>query len=215
MNTAFEIAFEVIDIFSSLINLVTLGYVCKNYNIRIHVFTLLFLDSLSATLCSLISTFLDTIFLAKIFPKNGLICSWAFLVAYLPNSFGALLTLLIAVTRYTLSVKSAKNIHPSNRKVSIIALGSFSTAVVTVITFLGVNLWLGIPISYFEHACAKPGEGNPPSVFLLTTLFLFHPNFCNILTLITDINLLRFLRKVILPSRGDEIHRMGKKIKQE
>ena len=95
MKKEFLIANEFLAIVACLSNLTTLQFVVKNFNLKTHVFTLLFLDSLSSTVCSIASAIFETIFFTKILEPNFIICSWSFLVAYIPNCFGAILTLLI------------------------------------------------------------------------------------------------------------------------
>ena len=140
MKEKFLIAFAVIDVCACIFNLTTLQFVVKSFNLKTHVFTLLFIDSLSSTICSIASVVFDTIFLTKSFEPNFISCSFAFFAAYLPNSFGSILTFLIAVTRYFLTKKAAKNIHPNNKKVTLAVLGIFTSVAGFIIVFFFVNL---------------------------------------------------------------------------
>ena len=194
------IAYVIFDVVACILNQVTLKYVMTSFDIRTHVFTLLFLDSLNCSICAIISTITDTILLTEKQSHNYFLCSAAFMASYLPNCFGANLTLLIAVTRYTLTLKSAKNIHPTDSKVTILVLSIFAMVVCTVLFFFLYNFILGIPTTYFIEACAHPGV-EPRILPKLTMLFLFHPYISNILSLVTDIKMLILLKKVIMPSR--------------
>jgi hypothetical protein len=55
--------FLTIEIAGFIINAATLIYILKNFNIQVHVYTLLFVDSLISTLSALVSIF--TIFAAN------------------------------------------------------------------------------------------------------------------------------------------------------
>ena len=201
---SYLIAYVIIGIFSCLMNLVTLNFVFKSFNIKTHVFALLFLDSLNCSICAIISTITDAILLSGKLGQNYALCSVSFFVSYLPNSFGSVLTLLIALTRYTLTLKSAKNIRPSNAKVTALGLGIFATAVVTIISFFVYHFKFDIPTAYYIEACAYYDE-EPRLMSKLTIFFLFHPNFLNVLSLLTDIRMLIFLKKVIMPLPKNEI----------
>ena len=204
MEKIIQITSVFIDITACLLNLITFQFVFKSFNIRKHVFALLFLDSLNCCICAIFATILDTILLSEKISEIYLVCFVLFLVSYLPNSLGAILTLIIALIRYTLTLKSAKNIHPSDAKVTNIALGIFVIVATTVITCFIFHLKLGFPTAYFIDACAYP-EVEPRQLTKFTTLFLLHPNVVNFLSLVTDIQMLIFLRKMIMPSIKIEV----------
>ena len=208
MKEKFLIAFAVIDVCACIFNLTTLQFVVKSFNLKTHVFTLLFIDSLSSTICSIASVVFDTIFLTKPFEPNFISCSFAFFAAYLPNSFGSILTFLIAVTRYFLTKKAAKNIHPNNKKVTLAVLGIFTSEAGFIIVFFFVNLSFNISSSYYINACAYP-EQDQKQIPLFVVLFLLHPNVCNMFSLLTDLQMLRFLKTVILPSNSAQNHGAG------
>ena len=199
MKKEFLIANEVLAILACLFNLTTLQFVVKNFNLKTHVFTLLFLDSLNSTVCSIASVIFETILLTNILKPNFIICSWAFLVAYIPNCFGAILTLLIALTRYLLAIKAAKNIHPNNKRVTLTAIGVFAVAAGFFIAFFLVTFHLDISTVYFTDVCAYPEQDHRP-IPAPIVLFNLHHNVYYILSLLTDIKMLRFLKTVILPS---------------
>ena len=201
MKNSFLIAYVFIDLCACMLNLSTLIFVYKNVNLKTHVFSLLFLDSLSSTICSIGSMILDTIFLTKAFEPNFILCSLSYLMSYLSISFGAILTLLITVTRYVLATKSAKNIQLNNNKVTQIVLGIFTAAAGFNIIFFIVNLKFGTINSSFLSVCAQWKQG-PKNVSILMVLFLFHPNICNFFSLLTDIKMLMFLQKVIIPTNN-------------
>ena len=209
MKKGFLIAFEVLAILACLSNLTTLQFVVKNFNLKTHVFTLLFLDSLSSTVCSIASVIFETIFLTKIIESNFIICSWAFLVAYIPICFGAILTLLIALTRYLLAIKASKNIHPNNKRVTLTAIGIFGVAAGFIVGFFLVTFHLDISTVYYTDVCAYPEQDRRPIPAPLV-LFILHPIVYNILSLLTDIKMLRFLKTVILPSSNVQNIEAGK-----
>ena len=209
MKKEFLIAGEVTAICGCLFHLKTFHFVVKNFNLKTHVFTLLFLDSLSSTVCSIASVIFEAIFLTKIIEPNFIICSWAFLVAYIPICFGAILTLLIALTRYLLAIKAAKNIHPNNKRVTLTAIGVFAVDAGFIIAFFLVMFHLEISTMYYTNVCAYPKQDQRPIPTPLVLLML-HPNVYNILSLLTDIKMVRFLKTVIIPSSNAQNIESGK-----
>ena len=207
MKTAVLSAFVFIDFGSCFTNIITLLYICKTFNIKTHVFTLIFLDSLISSLGSIISSSLDTLFLSGLLQPTYLLCYSAFLSNFLPICFGAILTLLLSLIRYILARSSAKNIHPSNKTVVAISIAIFSSiSSFVLLTFL-VHALLDIPFVYFIDICSNLGF-RPKNI--LSSLFLQIPNCCNILTLIIDLQMIRFLKKVIIPPKNNILHGLGK-----
>ena len=97
--------------FGCLTNFVTLLYILKRFDIRVHVFTLLFIDAIFSLICSLISVTLDTLLMANIIKVNLLYCHISFLTVWLPMFYGDILTFKVAFLRYYLTIKAAKNIQ--------------------------------------------------------------------------------------------------------
>ena len=92
----------------------TLLYILRNFNISIHVFALLFIDTLFSTACALLSMILDILVRAEVLQQSFTYCTMSFLALYLPAYYGSVLTFLVAITRYILTIKSAKNIQVKN-----------------------------------------------------------------------------------------------------
>ena len=206
MKTVVLSAFVFIDFCSCFTNFTTLIYICKTFNIKIHVFTLIFLDSLISSSGSIISATLDTLFLSGLLQPTYLLCYSAFLSNFLPICFGAILTLLLSFIRYILARSSAKNIHPSNKTVVAISIAIFSSiSSFVLLTFL-VHALLDIPFVYFIDICSNLGF-RPKKIFSL--FFLQIPNCCNILTLIIDLQMIRFLKKVIIQPQSNILHGLG------
>ena len=94
----------------------TLLYILQNFNIFIHVFALLFIDTLFSTACALLSLILDVLVRAEVLKHSFTYCTMSFLALYLPAFYGPVLTFLVAVTRYILTKKSARNIQVMQQK---------------------------------------------------------------------------------------------------
>ena len=201
--------FVFIDVCSCFTNLTTLTYICKNFNIKTHVFILIFLDSLNSSLFSIISTVFDTLFLTNLVQPNTLLCLFAFLSSYLPNCFGSILTLLISLTRYILARNSAKNIQPSNKKVSTIAIAVFSTTAAVIVAICVTYALFDIPLVAYVEICA--GKILRPGHFT-AKFFLMAPNVWNVLALLTDIEMLKFLKKVIIPTNINVLQGLGESL---
>ena len=94
----------------------TLLYILQNFNIFIHVFSLLFIDTLFSTSCALLSLILDVLVRTEVLQQSFTYCTMSFLALYLPAFYGPVLTFLVAVTRYILTKKSARNIQVIQQK---------------------------------------------------------------------------------------------------
>ena len=194
MNFTFLSSYLALDILGCFSNFSTLIYIFKSFDIGTHVFTLIFLDSLISTLCSAISTVSDILFFAGHFNPT---CQIAFLATYLPGSYGAVLTFLISNIRFYLANKAAKNIHPSNKKVLSYALGLFALIAAFFLAYFVIFLIMDIPLSLFSEICLNPDQ--EPRTFPRSTRFVLNsPNIFNICSLMTDLRMLRFLKRTIL-----------------
>ena len=194
MKQSFLSAYVLVDYCACITNLTTFIYIFKTFNIKYHVFTLVFLDSLISSVCSILSALLDTLFWADVIRTSYLLCHLTFVSSYLPYCLGALLTLLVASVRYILAKKAAKNIKPSNEKVSAIAIGIFVSILTAILGTILIHALLNMQIATFIDICS--GQVTKPRIFA-TIMFLNIPNACNISALLTDIQMIRFLKKVM------------------
>jgi hypothetical protein len=149
---------------------------------------------------SAFSTVIDSLFLTNNIQTNYSVCSLDFLIQYLPCNYGALLTLLIACVRYGLALKSAKNIHPPNRKVLQISIGIFSCHAILTVVYFVYNAILDLPITYTVDICAYPSQ-EPRKFSTLNMVVLQLPNFYNSLSCIIDFQMLRFIKRNIMPGK--------------
>ena len=121
------------------------------------------------------------------------------------------MTLLVSLTRYILTQKSAKNIQPSNKKVSTIAIAIFVTFAGVVIATCIIYTLFDLPLFGYVDVCA--GRELQPRP-ILTHVLLHAPNVCNILALITDIQMIQFLKEVIIPPKTNILQGLGKTLNQ-
>ena len=208
MKSRFLVLFLAIDVCADFTNLTTLIYIATSFNIKTHVFTLIFLDSLISTLCSVISTLFDSLLLAGQIQANINACFLAFLTAYLSNCFGAILTFLIAAVRYFLAKLSAKNIQPLNKNVSAIALAVFAACGAISVAICVTHAFLDIPLAFSIEVCADR-DLSARIIKPLSMLLLSIPNIYKLFSLAIDINMIIFLRKVIIPAEANVLFGLG------
>ena len=199
MKQIFLFVYVLVDYCACLTNLTTHIYILKTFNIKTHVFTLVFLDSLISSVCSFLSAILDTLFLVDIIKPSHVLCYLTFLTSFLPNCLGAVFTLLVTSLRYILAKKAAKNIKPSNKKVRTIALGIFVPILSAVLATCLLHAIFNMQLSLFIDVCSE--QVPQPRIFG-TVIFLNFPNICNILALITDIQMIKFLKKVMFTTQN-------------
>ena len=117
----------------------------------------------------------------------------------MPSYAGAVLTFLISIVRYILALKAARNIQPSNKKVLKLSLLAFASSVVAVSGYIGICQVLDVPYGVLVEACLwelrEPREISRSRVIVLQS-----PNYFNIAALVTDLLMLRFLKKSIQPT---------------
>lgn len=136
-----------------IFNTVTLNGIIKSFNIRTHVFLLLFLDSLISTLGSAVSTRLHAMVLADLLPLNHTYCFIAFIAFLIPSNLGQLLNMMISTLRFYLTTKSAKNIQPSKSKVTFYSVAIFVSVALINISYITINEVLDIPYAIHIEAC--------------------------------------------------------------
>jgi len=197
LDSVFFVVYFCLDVVGLLSNVTALLYIFQSFNIKTHVFTLIFLDALISTACVIISSITDLLLITNIVLFQNFVCTILFLVSFLPCIYGALLTLIIAIVRLELAKKSAKNIHPSNKRVLCISLGVFTLIAIAILVYFLIHSMLNIPFALFADACLNPDIESRS--FSIHGLVLQLPTLFNILSLITDVRMIRFLKKVIIP----------------
>ena len=208
MKTIFLVIFLAIDICATFTNFTTLVYIATTFNIKTHVFTLIFLDSISSTVCSVVSTLFDSLLLAGKLQPNHHVCFLAFLIVNLSNCFGSIFTALIAIVRYFLAKLSAKNIQPSNKKVSTIALAVFAALASINLSAYLTHAVLDLPVAFSIEVCANRDLSARP-IKPISTLLLLIPIIFSLISLAIDMKMIRFLRKVIIPVKANVLSGLG------
>jgi hypothetical protein len=87
-------------------------------------------------------------------------CTASFAAFYFPFCFGAVLVFLVAIVRYTMARKAARNIYIPNEVISRWSLGAFALAVLIYCAFLAINTGMDFPYSMVTEACMhqeRPG----------------------------------------------------------
>ena len=206
MDTFCHIVYLLIGLIGWMANGVTLCYILKTFEVRIHVFALICIDSAFSTLCAATSTVSDVLVLAEVLIPDYNSCSIAFLVSYLPCCFGALTTLLISSTRFILAKKSARNIHVSNTRVLSTAITVLILISVTLSGYFAYRAINNLPFAFYVEACYREEMRNVP---WYNGLVLQFPNYFNLASLIVDTKMLAFIKKTVLPhGSSDDVQRI-------
>lgn len=138
-------------LFGLISNSLTLVYIFQTFNIKTHVFTLLFIDALFSALCCALSSIVDFLVMFDFMKVEYIYCNLSYVAVYYSACFGAFVTLLIASIRYYLSIHSLQNIQPE--KVSKLAFSILSAVVLLNIVFVSVNAGLDIPYALLVEGC--------------------------------------------------------------
>ena len=196
------------DICASFTNFTTLVYIAKTFNIKTHVFILIFLASINSTVCSMLSTVFDSFSLTENLQPNKHVCFVAFLTVHLSNSFGAIFNVLISIVRYFLAKLSAQNIQPSNKKVSTIALTVFTALAAISLSACMIHAVLDLPLAFSIEVCANR-DLSERRIEPFSTLVLLIPNIYSLISLVIDMKMIQFLRKVIIPVKANVLSGLG------
>jgi hypothetical protein len=106
----------------------------------------------------------------------------------------------VATIRYFLSNRAAKNIHASHNNISLASLVACCLLGVLVVGYIAEHAWTNRPYALIVETCMDFNNPlRPLSMFKVLPLQL--PNLFNILSLLVDLFLIRFLRKNIRPHR--------------
>jgi hypothetical protein len=184
-----------LDISGCLTNGLALLHIYRSFNLKIHAFSLLFIDSIISTSCSFFLTLLHILYLTNQVDHSEVFCTLEFLGFFLPFYLGACTTFLVASIRLLLTIQSAQNKHPSNVKVSVTAFVAFGTVAAVFLLYIGISSATNAPFSFTVETCAKTKR----DISTLNVLALQVPNFFNILSLMVDLRLLKFVRKSVTP----------------
>ena len=198
MEKNVTILFLAISTLGFISNGVTLSYIFRSFNIRKHVFSLLFIDSLFSCFCCLVCFVFDILAFTDQIAMNFSFCNLIFLTLYLPINFGAILMMLVSAVRYFLALKSVKNIHPSTAKVSVVSVAIFSFLSSFTCLLFALTIAQDIPFSFLIEDCADR-DRRERTISLLSKVVLTVPNLYTVILLLTDVKMLLFLKKTILP----------------
>ena len=183
-----------------ILNLGTLLYILTSFNIKIHVYTLLFIDSLICTTFSVVLVILDVFLIHEILSNSFWYCNVWFFTLFLPTYCGGILTFLVAIIRYILALKAAQNIQLPNKTVSCWSLSFFFFWILVIILFISINIWMDIPIAMIIEACASSPVRLPQHVGIPNNMATRSIAIFNFLSLIMDGLLVKFIKKTILPT---------------
>ena len=183
-----------------LLNFSTLVHIVTNFNIKVHVYTLLFIDSLICMSASLVLIILDVLLIYGVWNNPFWHCHAWFFTLLLPTYFGGILTFLVAAIRYILALKAAKNIHLSNKTVSCWSLSFFSFWILVAILFIWINIWMDIPIAMMIEACASSPQRPPRLVGIANSVATRSVAIFNFMSLVMDVLVVKFIKKTILPT---------------
>jgi hypothetical protein len=198
--------FEILVIFFGLefvglaLNFTTLIFIVKSFDIKTHVFTLLFIDAVQSTIGSAISVFLDALVISGVSDVSFAYCTFSYVVIYFPSNFGAFLTMLIDVIRYYLARKSTKNIAPSKSKISKLSLSLFLIMVTANCFYLAINETYDVPYAILVEGCNYKSR-DPRPITILNRIVLQMPSSYNIVSMVFDGLMLHLLQKTILPGQ--------------
>jgi len=104
----------------------------------------------------------------------------------------------VAIIRYKLSSKSAKNINPSHLGISLGALVAVTLMAGTFVSYVLTHALLDVPYALLVETCLNYETGSR-SISPIKVLPLQIPNLFNLFSLLVDLLLIKFLRKTIHP----------------
>ena len=105
---AFLIYFLIAETFGLCCNVLTLIHILKKFEIKIHVFTMIFVDSVLTNIGCVFSIILEILLLSNLVERTRTYCTLVYSSVYVPFSCGAISTFLVALVRYILTKKSAR-----------------------------------------------------------------------------------------------------------
>jgi len=102
------VVFLIGEIIGLCLNLPTLIYILKSFDVRVHVFTMILIDAAIANSCCALLIVLDVLLLVKTFQKNLTYCALAQAAVFMPYSCGGCSAFLVATARYVMTKKSIR-----------------------------------------------------------------------------------------------------------
>jgi hypothetical protein len=199
MNLGISLLLTFINGFGCLTNTSTLYYILKNFDVTVHVFTLVFVDSIISTSCSFVAAIIYSLGMTNIISLDLTNCSVIFFSTFLPLYLGGILTFLVAAIRFILTKKSAQNIQIQNSKVLLLSFATFLACVVLLVAFFVYSLALDIPFIFIVEVCTNRRR----PIGTLNSLAARSGILFNIISVVLDIILIKLIRKTVLPGQGN------------
>ena len=142
---------------------------------------------------------LDTLIVAQVLEENFFYCFVSFFSFYIQSYSGALLTLIIATVRIVLTKKSARNVLISNKTILKRSMAAYISLMLAFLAYVTLNTINDVPFALYIEVCyAKVGDPRPvpkPAIMILQV-----PNLFNLISLLVDLSLLKFLKSVVQSS---------------
>ena len=117
----------------------------------------------------------------------------------MPFFCGQMLIMQISIIRIVTTKKSATSQQISNWKILAIALTSFGTFGLIYASYFASHLISHNPYSFFVEVCFNPDKEQRVVPKLKAAFFILPFLLIVSVTMVTDIMLIRFLQKVIMP----------------
>ena len=159
MQPYYQSFLTLVNCLSCFTNASTMIYILKTFDVRIHVFALLFIDSIISTSCSLMATTIRILASTNILNWGFHNCSALFFSIFLPTYYGGILTFLVAAIRFILAKQSAQNIQVSNSKVFLISFSTFLFFATLTGSFVAYFVIQDIPFVIIVEFCS--GQKRP------------------------------------------------------
>jgi len=195
-NNSFFIAFIIFDLIGLVLNASTMIYLQGTFDIKKHVFLLIFIDAAISATCAGIASIIDAMLIYgyRTYPT----CFIMVMTNYLPCSYGALLTLLIAAIRYDLAKKSSKNIIYTNKKILFLPLMTFIAFASAEFFYCLFCSLMDIPYALMFDECTLL-HPEPRTYSIFNNLVIHMPNMFSIISVFVDVLLIRFLQNTLVP----------------
>ena len=129
----------------------------------------------------------------------GSSCSILFIAFVMPFFCGQMLIMQISIIRIVTTKKSATSQQISNWKILAMALTSFGAFALIYTSYFALHLISHNPYSFFVEVCFNPDKEQRVVPKLKAVFFILPFLLIIAVTMITDVMLIRFLQKVIMP----------------
>jgi len=154
-STILYVCILIVSLNGFVLNVITSIYAVQNMNLTIHVFLLVFIEAFSSALSMMLNTGLN---IGYLFNHTDYIleyCTSVYLALTPIQILASTINFSISAIRYFITFKASRNIHLSNKLITVWSLIVIMSFLLTIVAVIFYGIYFDIPYSNFVEFCSS------------------------------------------------------------